>query len=79
MTGWRAHLVSREVVPFYLALLALGGVALLIDAALHLLHLVWIGRWLGIPGVLLIIISLCINFIGDGMRDAVDPKMQAGS
>ncbi len=36
--------------------------------------------WLVVyPGVLLIIISLCINFIGDGMRDAVDPKMQAGS
>ncbi len=55
MTGWRAHLVSREVVPFYLALLFLGGGALLVDAALHLLQLVWIGRWLGIPGVLLII------------------------
>ena len=33
--------------------------------------------WLVVyPGVFLIIISLCINFIGDGMRDAVDPKMQ---
>jgi peptide/nickel transport system permease protein len=33
--------------------------------------------WLVVyPGVMLIIISLCINFIGDGMRDAVDPKMQ---
>ena len=36
--------------------------------------------WLVVyPGVLLIVISLCINFIGDGLRDAVDPKMQAGS
>ena len=33
--------------------------------------------WLVIyPCVLLILISLCINFIGDGLRDAVDPKMQ---
>lgn len=55
MTGWRAHLVSREVVPFYLALLMLGGGALLIDALLHLMDMVWIGRWLGIPGTLLII------------------------
>lgn len=55
MTGWRAHLVSREVVPFYLALLMLGGGALLIDALLHLVNMVWIGRWLGIPGTLLII------------------------
>lgn len=55
MTGRRAHLVSREVLPFYLALLMLGGGALLLDALLHLLDVVWIGRWLGIPGTLLIL------------------------
>ncbi len=33
--------------------------------------------WLVVyPGVLFILISLCINFIGDGLRDAVDSKMQ---
>jgi ABC-type dipeptide/oligopeptide/nickel transport system permease subunit len=33
--------------------------------------------WLVVyPGALFIIISLCINFIGDGLRDAVDSKMQ---
>lgn len=33
--------------------------------------------WLVVfPGVFFIILSLCINFIGDGLRDAVDPKMQ---
>jgi peptide/nickel transport system permease protein len=33
--------------------------------------------WLVVyPGVLLVIVCLCINFIGDGLRDAVDPKMQ---
>jgi ABC-type dipeptide/oligopeptide/nickel transport system permease subunit len=33
--------------------------------------------WLVVyPGVFFVIISLCINFIGDGLRDAVDPKMQ---
>jgi hypothetical protein len=54
----KARLFSREVVPFYVSLLALAALALLFDAALHLLDAVWIGRWLGIPGVLLIIASL---------------------
>jgi hypothetical protein len=55
--GATARLLSREVLPFYLALAALGAAALLADAALHLLDAVWIGRYLGIPGTLLIIFS----------------------
>jgi len=51
---FQGSLFSRDVVPFYLALLALLAAALAIDAALHLLNLVWVGTWLGIPGVLLI-------------------------
>jgi hypothetical protein len=53
----RGSLFSREVVPFYLALLALLVATLAVDAVLHLLDLVWIGKWLGIPGVLLICAS----------------------
>lgn len=51
---FKGSLFSREVVPFYLALLALLLAALAVDAVLHLLDLVWVGKWLGIPGVLLI-------------------------
>jgi hypothetical protein len=58
MPSLKAHLLSREVVPFYLSLLALAGAALLCDVALHLLNAVWVGKWLGIPGTLLIIGSL---------------------
>nr|WP_315491165.1 hypothetical protein [uncultured Rhodoferax sp.] len=58
MPSLKAHLISREVVPFFLSLLALAAAALLCDAALHLLNAVWIGKWLGIPGTLLIIGSL---------------------
>ena len=55
MTSMKARLISREVVPFLLAFAALGASALLIDGILHLLDAVWIGRYLGIPGTLLII------------------------
>lgn len=57
MTGIRSSLMSREVIPFYLSLAALGGGALALDAILHLADAVWIGRYLGIPGVLLILAS----------------------
>jgi len=51
----QGSLLRRDVAPFLLALAALVGAALLIDALLHLANAVWIGRYLGIPGVLLII------------------------
>ena len=58
MSAVKAHLFSREVLPFYLSLVALAGAALLCDAVLHLFNAVWVGRWLGIPGTLLILASL---------------------
>lgn len=51
----RGGLLVREIAPFYASLAVLLGVALLLDAVLHLFDAVWIGRWLGIPGVLLIL------------------------
>lgn len=53
----KPSLLVREVLPFFLSLLALIAAALLVDAGLHLLDAVWIGRYLGIPGVLLILAS----------------------
>ena len=53
----RAKLITRQILPSLLAFSALVAGALLIDAALHLLNAVWIGRYLGIPGTLLIILS----------------------
>jgi hypothetical protein len=50
----RARLLTREVLPFLASLFALVALALLFDALLHFLDAVWIGRYLGIPGVLLI-------------------------
>ncbi|MBK6657653.1 MAG: hypothetical protein IPM80_07830 [Proteobacteria bacterium] len=48
---------SQEVVPFALALLGLVLAAIVVDAVLHWYHRVWIGRYLGIAGTLLIIAS----------------------
>jgi peptide/nickel transport system permease protein len=36
--------------------------------------------WLAVfPCVLLIVVAICINFIGDGLRDATDPKLPGGA
>jgi hypothetical protein len=53
----QAELLRREVVPFLLIFCALAALALLFDALLHGLDAVWIGRYLGIAGTLLILIS----------------------
>jgi hypothetical protein len=55
MTG---SLINREVLPFVLALAGLAAATLVLDAVLHLADAVWIGRYLGIPGTLLILASL---------------------
>lgn len=44
MSTPKARLLSHEVVPFFLSLIALAAAALLCDAALHLLDIVWVGR-----------------------------------
>ncbi len=53
----KARLMTREVLPFFASLGALAIGALLIDGVLHLLNLVWIGRYIGILGTLLILLS----------------------
>ncbi|CAN5405931.1 hypothetical protein BH10PSE14_BH10PSE14_02070 [soil metagenome] len=57
MSALRTSLISREVIPFLAALAVLGGTALAFDALLHFLDLVWVGRYLGIAGVILILAS----------------------
>lgn len=51
----KARIFRRDVLPFVGAFAVLAVAALAIDGLLHLLDMVWIGRWLGIPGTLLII------------------------
>ena len=51
----KGSLLNREVLPFFAALAVLAASALLVDAILHVFDAVWVGRYLGIPGTLLII------------------------
>jgi len=55
VTGMKFTLLTREVAPFFSALFALVLSTLLVDGLLHLVDAVWVGRYLGIPGVLLIV------------------------
>lgn len=52
------RLIFKEILPFYFRLVVLAVVTLFIDLILHLTDLVWIGRYLGIPGVILILLDL---------------------
>jgi peptide/nickel transport system permease protein len=49
---------------------------LLADAGTNIITKKW---WLVLfPGLILLITILCINFMGDGLRDALDPKQDKG-
>jgi hypothetical protein len=53
----RSSTIVTDILPFYASLIALIGAALVLDALLHYFGATWIGRYLGLPGVLLIIAS----------------------
>ena len=50
-------LIRKEVLPFLLMFGGLIVATIVSDALLHHFDLVWIGRYLGIPGTLLILLS----------------------
>lgn len=56
-----ARLIQREVVPFVGYVAVLVAATILADAALHLLDIAWVGRWLGIPGTLMILGSMAYS------------------
>ncbi|MEJ2410920.1 MAG: hypothetical protein P8Y48_16870 [Novosphingobium sp.] len=69
----RIGLLIREILPFYFRLVMLAAVTLLIDLILHLADLVWIGRYLGIPGVILILLSFGHSLRKRGMIRSNNP------
>ncbi len=66
---WREH-----VLPFTLLLGLLAAATLAGDYVLHRLNLVWVGRYLGIPGTLLIIGSLYYSARKRKWVTSGDPK-----
>ena len=66
---WRQH-----ILPFCLLLGLLAVATLAGDYLLHQLNLVWVGRYLGIPGTVLIIISLIYSLRKRKVITAGNPK-----
>ncbi len=50
-------LIRKEVTPFLMMFSSLIVSTMIIDALLHQFELVWVGRYLGIPGTILILLS----------------------
>lgn len=53
----KRSIVRKEVLPFLFLFGSLLVATAIADALLHLLDLVWVGRYLGIPGTILILLS----------------------
>ncbi len=70
----KKSLWGRHVLPFILLLGLLTAATLAGDYALHRLNLVWVGRYLGIPGTLLIIVSLVYSMRKRKYITSGDPK-----
>ena len=66
---WRQH-----ILPFCLLLGLLAAATLAGDYLLHRLNLVWVGRYLGIPGTVLIIISLIYSLRKRKVITSGNPK-----
>lgn len=53
----KRSLFRKEIVPFFLMFALLLVATFIVDLLLHRFNLVWIGRYLGIPGTILILLS----------------------
>ena len=65
-------IVAKEVTPFAARFTLWIVTAIIVDAMLHLFDLAWVGRYLGIPGTLLILCSFGYSLRKRG-------RMQIGS
>ncbi len=68
-------LLRKEVLPFLMMFGSLVLATIIIDAVLHLFGLTWVGRWLGIPGTLLILLSFFYSMRKRKMINFGKPKI----
>lgn len=73
MESIKARLFRKDILPFYLSILALVLAAIVLDGVLHLFDIVWVGRYLGIPGTLLIIFSFRYSLRKRGLIQTGNP------
>jgi hypothetical protein len=67
-------ILRKQVLPFFALFVGLIFGALIIDGLLHQFDLMWIGRWLGIPGTLLILSSFLYSLRKRKKIDFGKPK-----
>ncbi len=67
-------LVRKEIMPFLMMFGSLILATIITDAVLHLLDMTWVGRWLGIPGTLLILLSFFYSLRKRKMINFGKPK-----
>jgi len=64
----------KEVVPFFLTFALLMVATIIMDFLLHQFKLVWIGRYLGIPGTIFILLSFIYSLRKRKMIHIGNPK-----
>ena len=67
-------LLRREVFPFFGQFILLILASLMGDFVLHTLDMIWVGRYLGIPGTILILLSLLYSLRKRKMITLGSPK-----
>ncbi|MCP4286673.1 MAG: hypothetical protein GY792_19875 [Gammaproteobacteria bacterium] len=68
-------LIRKEVLPFLGMFGALIVLTMIIDALLHLFDLVWVGRYLGIPGTIVILLSFFYSMRKRKLINVGKPKI----
>lgn len=70
----KSSILRKEILPFAGMFGSLLVAAAVTDALLHLLGLVWIGRFLGIPGTLLILLSFLYSMRKRKLIEVGEPR-----